>query len=104
MNRVVRQMQTYPPERPGQQYVRTGRLFYSWKVEEIPNGYALENRASRRGREYAGYVIGDAYGGGQAWMHVGRWETLRDVTKEQLRALPDEVEGDVIMVARRGGL
>lgn len=104
MNRIVRRMQAYPPERPGQKYKRTGRLFYSWKIEEIGQGYRVENTAKRRGRGYAGYVVGNAYGTGQAWMHKGRWLLVRDVTEEELKVLPKELEGDIVMVARRGGL
>lgn len=103
MNRVVRDMQEYPEERPGQTYVRTGRLFSHWKIEEIPQGYAVENDAQRRGNYYGRYVVGDAYGQGQAWMHVGRWRVFRDVMEKHLEALPPEIEDDIILVARRKG-
>jgi hypothetical protein len=104
MNRIVRREQAYPAERPGQTYVRTGRLFSHWEIKGIDAGYMIENRAAFRGREYAGYVVGDAYGTGQAWMHKGRWETLRDVSEDELKALSEEIEDEIVMVARRVGL
>lgn len=103
MNRVVRRMQAYPAERPGQLYRRTGNFFSHWKIEEITTGYAIENTAHRKGNYYGQYVVGDAYGTGQAWMHAGRWELLRDVTEEELDALPEQIEDDVVLVARREG-
>lgn len=64
----------YPAKRPGQTYVRTGRLANSFAVNrEGKASYAIQNRAS-----YAVYVIGDARGQNQAWMHEGRWWTMRE--------------------------
>lgn len=119
MERIKRRMEAYPPESRqsarvahsilgytlrANGYKRTGRLGRSWRIEAIESGYAIENRASFRGREYAGYVVGDAYGTSQARVHQGRWEKFRDVTEEELKALPSEVEQDINMVARREGL
>jgi hypothetical protein len=105
MNRVVRRMQAYPAQRSGQRYVRTGRLFSHWKIEEIERGYSVENTAAGpNGKAYAKYVVGDAYGTGQAWMHAGRWDVFRDVMEEELQVLPDEIHDEIILVARRVGL
>jgi len=104
MNRIVRRMQEYPNERSGQKYRRTGRLFYSWKIEEIQAGYAIENTAAVRGKRYGKYVVGDPYGTSQAWMHKGRWLVFRDVAEEELEKLPDEIEQEIKMVTRRVGL
>lgn len=76
----------YPPERQNQKYVRTEKLgqslgsgFGGGKVgkpdifEVKASGGAVEGRiGSRLG--YAEYPIGE---GTQAWMHVGRWWTVR---------------------------
>lgn len=104
MNQVVRRMQEYPAERPGQKYKRTGTLFSHWKIEEISKGYQLSNTASRKGRAYAQYVVGDAYGTSQAWMHKGRWNVTRDVLDQEVEKLPDVIEKEIVMVARREGL
>lgn len=122
MNRIVRRMQEYPPEPTGQsraeshpvlgtiyrrakgRYKRTGKLFASWKIEEIANGYAIENTAAHKGRRYGQYVVGDAYGTSQAWMHKGRWQLFRDVTDEEISKLPPAIEDEIVMVARRNGV
>ena len=63
----------YPPKRPGQTYVRTGRLANSFAVEKQSEArYTIVNRAP-----YSIYVIGDSRGQNQAWMHEGRWWTMR---------------------------
>jgi hypothetical protein len=123
MERVKRRMQEYPPEPEGQsiasahnvlgttyrtargRYKRTGRLGRSWRIEQISDiGYSIQNDAAHRGRAYGRYVVGDAYGTGQAWMHKGRWQVLRNVVEEEIAVLPPEIERDLTMVARRGGL
>jgi hypothetical protein len=122
LERIKRRMQAYPPERPGQsvrvehpvlgytikakRYKRTGRFGRSWSIERIGNtGYMLKNdaRDPRTRRRYGHYVVGNAYGAGQAWMHKGRWEVLRDVAEEELQTLPPAVEREINMVARRIG-
>lgn len=117
-DRVVRIMQVYPPEPSrrtkvewhpvlGKIYTKTGRtglLFRSWFIREQPKGYMIGNDAARRGRQYAKYVVGNAYGTGQAWMHVGRWKVFRDVLDAEVAKLPQEITKEIIMVARREGL
>jgi hypothetical protein len=106
LNRVARRMQEYPPERPGQRYVRTGEFFYSWNIRQAESDrYVIESNAQTpNGRRYSQYVVGDAYGLSQAWMHKGRWPLFRDVVEEEIDRLPDEVADQVILVARRKGL
>lgn len=104
MNRIVRRMQQYPSERPKQKYRRTGNFFYHWKIEEIDRGYSVENTAQKRGKTYGQYVVGDAYGSRQAWMHAGRWPVFRDVVDEEMEKLPEEIEDDIQMVARRNNI
>ena len=102
MNRITREMEGYPPERPGQTYVRTGRLGFSWDVKRLDDGYVITNNArSRYGQYYAQYVVGNAYGTGQAWMHVGRWQVFRDVVDAEMAKLPQAVADAIEMVARR---
>jgi len=123
MERIKRRMQAYPPERPGQsitgrhpilgttytavRYRRTGRLGRSWRIDRVGNtGYLIANdaRDPRTGRRYGQYVVGDAYGTGQAWMHKGRWQVLRDVVDEEVSRLPAPIEREIEMVARRNNL
>ena len=64
----------YPPKRPGQRYVRTGRLANSWRAERRGKGRALIANSAG----YSGYVVGKK----QAYMHRGRWWLGRSVLIE----------------------
>ena len=70
----------YPPKRPGQKYIRTGRLGRSWSSRGTGNlEVTIRNRAAFKGRFYAPYVVGD----NQSWMHVGRWWIGRESIIEE---------------------
>ena len=78
----------YPPKRFRQKYKRTGRLANSWRAARLPSGATILNTAHRRGRFYSRYVVGNAKGTGQAWMHKRRWwkaRTIVDGESERLR-------------------
>ena len=96
---VVRRMKMYPPEVPGQTYIRTGTLGGGWMITPNSNGYTISNNTP-----YTKYVVGNAYGLEQAWMHEGRWNLLRDVSDEEVAKLPEEIENEISVVARRLGL
>jgi hypothetical protein len=123
LERVKRRMQAYARERSGQsmvvshatlgkvyvavRYRRTGRLGRSWTIDKAgDSGYVIKNNARdpRTGKAYGHYVVGNAYGTGQAWMHKNRWQVLRDVVDEEVAALPRPVEAEIEMVARRNNL
>jgi hypothetical protein len=102
MNRITREMESYPPERPGQLYVRTGKLGFSWYVDRRDDGYVIRNTAKdKRGRAYGKYVVGDAYGLHQAWMHKNRWPLFRDVADNEIERLPERIANEISMVERR---
>src|SRR5688572_28292922 len=65
---IVRRIKVYPPEVPGQTYIRTLRLGGGWNIIANTNGYAIRNDTP-----YTKWVVGNAYGLEQAWMHQGRW-------------------------------
>ena len=94
--RIMRKMQKYPPMRQGQRYTRTFRFRDSWKIRRLDNGSALTNSAP-----YAMYVVGNAYGQGQAWMHAGCWQSFRDVADAETEKLPKTIRESISMVARR---
>jgi hypothetical protein len=101
---VVRTMKQYPQERLGQTYIRTYTLRDGWEIQTQSKGYTVRNDTP-----YTPYVVGDAFGGKQAWMHEStdqgkRWSLFRDVTEEEVAKLPDEIEKEISMVARRLGL
>lgn len=101
---VVREVKTYPPERTNQRYIRTGRLGVSWLIVSIDNGYSIRNNTP-----YTKYVVGNAYGLEQAWMHIStdqgrRWKLLRDVVDKHVSKLPKTIDEDIVMASRRFGL
>ena len=98
---VVRRMKEYwtmntPPELPS--YQRTGRLAGGYFISPTQNGYMISNSVP-----YTKYVVGNAYGLEQAWMHY-RHPLFRNVQEEEVAKLPPEVEKEINMVARRVGL
>ena len=102
MNRITREMEGYPGERPQQKYRRTGRLGASWRVGKLSDGYQITNDArGPGGRRYARFVVGDARGIGQAWMHQARWPLFRNVVDAEIEKLPQEVAQEIEMVARQ---
>jgi hypothetical protein len=90
--------QAIPPKRPGQKYVRTGRYLNSWRVERKgPGKWSIVNRArGKRGQAYPVFVGGDKAGGGQAWMHKGRWQRSRDIIEKEVPALRRDLRAAVI--------
>ena len=94
--RIMRKMQKYPPTRVGQRYRRTYRLRDSWTIRRLEKGNRIVNRAP-----YANYVVGNAYGTYQAWMHAGRWPLFRDVADAEIARLPKTIKENIVTVARR---
>ncbi len=102
LERIKRVMGIYPPERPGQDYVRTFKLRRGWKIESAgPSGYKISNRARFRGRSYVKYVVGTAAGTMQAWMHKGRWPLFRNVVDAEGAKLPFEIARHITIKARK---
>ena len=103
-NRVLVRMRKYPKERINQRYRRTGRLGRGWRLKKLDNGYTIINDT-----KYTKYVVGTAYGTEQAWMHVStdqgkRWQLLRDEVEAEIATLPQEIENEITLVARRNNL
>ncbi len=79
---VQRRAATYPPPPPASRYQRTGTLGRSItsRVQLMPRN-VLGIVGTRV--YYATYVIGPR----QAWMHRGRWHTLRGIAKSSLEEI-----------------
>lgn len=89
-------MGNYAPERPGQRYERTGELGASFWYDDIgPSHYEFTNDVP-----YAPLVVGNSDGGGQAWMHEGRWWTLKARVEEAMPALVESLEKALVDAAR----
>ena len=98
MQRIRRKLKAkpYPPKRPQQTYRRTGLLSNKWAVRRTkPGVWAIVNNASRRGKPYPGFVVGDR----QAWMHKNRWwiasEEIEKEMPEFTRNLSQELDRDL---------
>jgi hypothetical protein len=78
------QVPPYPPERPGQTYVRTGTLGREINTAVRDFGSEVYGVIGTP-TEYAPWVISDTKvpdgRGPQAWMHQGRWWTLQEVVR-----------------------
>ncbi len=87
-------VEPYPPELPGQKYIRTGRRYQATKVQatigsnQYSKTYAIvSNPHYRRGQTGNPYVLGDARGQGQARIHQGRWTTLFDAMNRAIERI-----------------
>lgn len=104
MMNIVRKMKIYPPARPDSTYVRTYTLQKSWKVSQAGAlGYRVEADPVQRGRHYGKYVVGDAYGKQQAWMHY-RWQLFRNVADEEIKKMPKSIQDDIGLAIKHRGL
>lgn len=95
---IVRRQKEYP-SRFGSRYKRTYRFRAGWTITPYQFGYRIENRTP-----YGYHVVGDAFGGRQAWMHQRIWTPLRDVTEEEVAKLPDAIRNELSLAIRRNNL
>lgn len=85
-------------------YQRTRTLAEGWEIQRTPSaqrnsqGYSLTNAVA-----YAEMVHGNAYGAGQIAYHRGNWPLMRDKVENEIKSLPQEIENNIKMVARRSG-
>lgn len=80
--RYALKAEPYPPKRPGQRYVRTGRLANSWAAEQVkPGVWRIVNNARSpiTNELYAARVVGDAKGQGQGPYFINRWWKAIDI-------------------------
>jgi hypothetical protein len=91
MESVVKVMQKYPRKRPFQKYIRTDTFKNAWELNRTPSYFEIKNFAEQKGIVYPSYVVGDATGQGQAWMHVGRWKVFRQVFEDVFSRLPKSI-------------
>lgn len=95
---IIRREKEYPA-RVGSRYKRTYRFRAGWSVTAYELGYRIENRTP-----YGHYVVGNAFGGGQAWMHQGIRTPIRQVADEETAKLPEAVRDELNMAIRRNRL
>lgn len=91
------------PEKPS--YARTGTYGASFSlVESGPVAYTLKSDAVQNGQHYTPFVGGNAAGGGQAWMHVGRWPLIGPTLEKWLNTLVTEIEMELSEILRQEGM
>lgn len=87
-------LREYPPERPGQRYVRTGRLGRGWRAQAAGSVITLDNPV-----DYAGAV----YGPNQRAAFAGRWpQKAQQVAAIQPRVVEAYRAWVQTIIARRG--
>lgn len=91
---------TYPAERPGQTYVRSGDLGDAWArtTSADPTAITIDivNPTS-----YGPWVYGDS---DQAFMHVGRWPTVSALTTDSEAAVVAVIEDGIDDWLTRAGV
>lgn len=90
----------YPAKPATSTYIRTGGLGDSVEVKESTSGAVLSiDPVSPTGIHYGPYVIGDANGQRQAWMHKNRWPLLKVVADKEKEKMFDgavaQMEADI---------
>ena len=104
LDNVRKTFRDYPEKRPGQTYRRTFRFKRSWKIRRLGDtGWRISNTARFRGRAYPQFVMGDAQGRGQAWMHKRRWPVFRDEVEREFSKVPASIWKHLRPTARRAG-
>lgn len=85
---AIDRLRTYPPEKPGSIYVRTGTLGRSWSRTDVRltrSGLiatVTNDAVDPRGREYSGWVHGDEQGAGQQEQHASTgWPLAAEVLR-----------------------
>lgn len=94
---IVRRLKVYPSRITA--YIRTYVFRAGWNIDRYDLGYRISNRVP-----YGHYVVGDAFGAGQAWMHQGAWETFRNIADEEAEKLPEAIQDELTLAIRRNNL
>jgi hypothetical protein len=101
----VEELRTDPAERPGQRYVRTGARYSRTRAEYTGGqSYRFVSDPTYRGRSADPYVLGDARGQGQAWMHRGRWKTMRAVVERVAEKIVAAAGAEFRRIIGQGGV
>jgi hypothetical protein len=101
----VKKAQNYPPAPFGSTYIRTYEFKNAWEVSQYgAYGYEIYNDANQFGSLYPVYVMGNDLGQGQAGVHSGNWELIRDVVDYEIEDTLSAFESDIRNVVKSEGL
>ena len=87
------------PERLQQGYVRTGNFGRSTYWIREGRSYRLKSE-----HKAAAFIVGDGSGGGQAWMHVGRWPVAYEVMQKWVKTMVENMRNRIRRGAESVGL
>lgn len=87
---------------PFRGYERTGELGRRTRVESGENSTGVYGKIVSDAK-HSVYVIGNSEGEGQAEIHSGIWQKMRDVTDREIVSLLNEMEGDMSDAIRMSG-
>lgn len=95
---ILPDLKTYPPERPGQKYVRTFELRDTWRKSEAQRVVSAVSVNITNPTEYGPFVQGDD----QAEVHRGRWSTVKKIADDRRGAVRARVQAWVLRTWRGG--
>lgn len=93
---------TYPAERPGQAYVRSGGLGDAWARATSADPTAITIDITNP-TAYGSLVYGDS-NGDQAFMHAGRWPTVSGLVTDSEAAVVAVIEDGIDEWLARAGV
>ena len=93
---VHQRASTYPSAPPASTYRRTRRFGNSWSMQVKPIGHDVQAIVDNP-TDYGKYVRGTE---DQAWMHVGRWATTKQILVEKTQQIKGFFEYAVIEIKR----
>ena len=89
---LLRDMKTYPGQRPGSTYVRTGKLRDSWSKTRITGAGIDITGGVGSDPIVAPYNIRVQHPEFQAAIHVGRWQTTETVIRRDLPRIQENFD------------
>lgn len=94
---VIPDARRYPPERPGQRYVRTFRLRDAWNRTQVTRSGNRLRIVVRNQVSYAPDVVGS----NQEHWFKNRWRTVRQIRDENEPAVRAHIRAAVLRLGRR---
>lgn len=89
---LLRDMKTYPAQRPGSEYVRTGKLRDSWSKTRISGSGIDISGGVGSDPQVAPYNVQVQHPEFQAAIHVGRWQTTETVIRRDLPRIQENFD------------
>ena len=88
VHRLQAAMASYPPQRPGSSYRRTGTLGRRWTTRISESGQGITGTVGNN-TAYGPFVQSEMF---QASVHRGRWQTDQQILEQQQAAIVADFE------------